>query len=91
MADLDLPRWSIPFELPEDAKHFARDLARLGIGAVVSAELCPPYRVEVIIVELPAQWIHAPSVVAREPFTSHPRDTEVDEHDLGRSSWWDRD
>ena len=91
MGDLDLPRWAVPFALPEDAKHAARLLARFGIGAVVSAELCEPYRVEVIIVELPARWVHAPSVVAREPFTTHPSTTEVDEHDLGRSTWWDRD
>lgn len=86
-----LPMWSVKFDLPEDAKHAARILAKWGIGTVVVASLVEPYEVEVRIVELPARWIHAPSVVAREPFTSSPHITEVDEHDIGRSSWWDRD
>jgi hypothetical protein len=88
---VDLPSWTVAFDVPEDAKHAAKTLARWGIGTRVVALLASPYTVEVSIIELPAQWIHAPSVVAREPYTSDPYITEVDEHDIGRSSWWDRD
>ena len=83
--------WTVRFELPEDAKHAARILARWGIGTRVVASLRPPYEVEVSIIELPARWIHAPTVVAREPYTSDPLITEVDEHDRGASTAFDLD
>jgi len=47
---------------------------------------------EVTIVELPAKLMDTARVVATPPRrTTHPDTTELDEHDYGASTMWDRE
>lgn len=76
----------------EEANH-ARDVLRdFGILACVEREPVDAEGIEwceVTAVELSERWVDPPPVVARGPRTSSPYYTELDEHDIGASSWWD--
>jgi hypothetical protein len=46
---------------------------------------------EVTIVELPARLWATARVVEGGPRETSPSRTELDEHDIGASTWWDRE
>jgi hypothetical protein len=46
---------------------------------------------EVRIIELPAGLVAEARVVEDRPATTSPSRTELDENDIGASTWWDRE
>lgn len=85
------PRWCVRFVAVEPANHAREVLAWFGIGTHLSGEIHALGRewVEVVIDELPAEWAHTASLVLRGQGATAPAQTELDEYDVGRSSWWD--
>ena len=85
------PRWSVRFVDAEPARHAAEVLGWFGIGTRLVGEIGSLGRewVVVTIDELPAEWVHTAHLVVRGQSTTSPERTELDEHDVGRSTWWD--
>jgi len=89
----------------ERARDVLATLRDFGIGAtlVVKADLLEPGQTtwEVSLLELPEGWRDPARLVAggsgeagasvAGTHSAEPWYGEPDEHDLGRSSWWDRD